>query len=140
MDTRAAAERIGTDAKSLRKFIRTPESTFAAVGSGGRYDFDEKDIPELSRRFKAWQSGQSPKPAKSGRKSTPRNTTRTRMTQDERDRLVWEEEGDVVLPDIRDRSVLDEVRAEGARRAAVLDEMLIRAGLHISQHRHDAVR
>lgn len=49
------ATRIGTDAKSLRKFFRTHSSLVEAVGQGGRYDFAADDIPRIEEEFKAWK-------------------------------------------------------------------------------------
>jgi hypothetical protein len=57
VNAKEAADKIGTDAKTLRRFIRSGKSTFKAVGSGDRYDFDEKDIPTLRKRFEEWRSG-----------------------------------------------------------------------------------
>jgi hypothetical protein len=137
MDTRTAAIRLGTDSKTLRRFLRSPASTFEAVGSGGRYEFQERDIQTLSREFAKWNSTQVQRPAKPTTPTPERRTTK--LTPDERDRLVWNEEGTIELPDIRDPKVRDAVRAEGARRAARLDEMLMAAGLHISQWKSDRV-
>lgn len=61
MNAQQAAEKIGTDAKTLRRFIRSPKSTFKAVGSGGRYEFDEKDIPTLKKLFTAWRTAPTQK-------------------------------------------------------------------------------
>lgn len=49
------ATRIGTDAKSLRKFFRTHSSLVEAVGQGGRYDFAADDIPRIEKEFKEWK-------------------------------------------------------------------------------------
>jgi hypothetical protein len=51
-----AAEKIGTDARTLRRFLRSPKSTFKAVGSGGRYEFEEKDVPTLRKKFEEWRN------------------------------------------------------------------------------------
>lgn len=51
------ATRIGTEAKVLRKFFRDPNSGFKAVGQGGRYDFDETDIPKIKAAFDTWNKG-----------------------------------------------------------------------------------
>lgn len=57
MNAKEAADKIGTDAKTLRRFIRSGKSTFRPVGSGDRYEFEEKDIPTLRKRFEEWRSG-----------------------------------------------------------------------------------
>lgn len=50
------ATRIGTDAKTFRKFLRSSASPVTSVGQGKRYDFPESDIPKLAQAFKKWQS------------------------------------------------------------------------------------
>ena len=48
---------LGTEAKTLRQFFRSPASTVEAVGSGGRYEFNESDLPKITEEFNAWKSG-----------------------------------------------------------------------------------
>lgn len=48
---------LGTEAKTLRQFFRSPASTVEAVGSGGRYEFNESDLPKITKEFNAWKSG-----------------------------------------------------------------------------------
>jgi hypothetical protein len=129
MDTKSVADALGTDPRILRRFLRDPGSTFQAVGSGARYVFTETDLPELERRFNAW----------AGNKQTNRVTVPKKPPVDEaaeqlrRDMAVWEEEGPVVIPDIRDPWVRRQVQ-EGARRAeAALEARLMAAGMHLSQ-------
>lgn len=50
------ASRIGTDAKTLRKFLRSPSSPYEAVGQGKRYEFSTKDLAAIRKAFNAWQS------------------------------------------------------------------------------------
>jgi hypothetical protein len=38
------ANRIGTDPKTLRKFLRSPSSPYEAVGQGKRYEFLDLDL------------------------------------------------------------------------------------------------
>jgi hypothetical protein len=49
------AGRCGTDAKTMRKFFRSPHSTVEPVGQGGRYEFDSRDFPKIKREFDAWR-------------------------------------------------------------------------------------
>ena len=51
LGAKQVATRIGTDAKTFRKFLR---QTGSGVGQGRRYDFPEADIPELGKEFHAW--------------------------------------------------------------------------------------
>lgn len=53
------ATRIGTDAKTLRKFFRSPASSFDAVGQGGRYEFPASQLPEIQRAFNSWLGGKN---------------------------------------------------------------------------------
>ena len=50
------ATRIGTDAKTLRKFFRSPASTIEPCGQGGRYEFDAADLPKIKAEFEKWNS------------------------------------------------------------------------------------
>ena len=45
------ARALGTDARTLRKFLRSSDSPFEAVGQGGRYNFDDEDVKLLERAF-----------------------------------------------------------------------------------------
>lgn len=52
--TREAADKVGTDPKTLRVFLRA-STDYEAVGSGSRYSFTAKDIPTLKSRFNKWE-------------------------------------------------------------------------------------
>lgn len=54
LSAKQVASRIGTDAKTLRKYLRSPKSPFEPVGQGGRYDFDSTDLDEMARLFWKW--------------------------------------------------------------------------------------
>lgn len=65
------ATRIGTDAKTLRKFFRSPASTIEAVGQGGRYEFDKADLPTIEKEFAEWSAQQKTRaPRKAAAKAT----------------------------------------------------------------------
>lgn len=49
------AIRCGTDAKTLRKFLRSNHSTAEAVGQGGRYEFEADQLPLIKAEFAAWR-------------------------------------------------------------------------------------
>lgn len=49
------ATRIGTDAKTLRKFLRSKASPYEAVGQGARYEFPKEDLAEIKRIFQKWE-------------------------------------------------------------------------------------
>lgn len=94
------ATRIGTDAKTLRKFFRSPASPFEAVGQGGRYEFPEKMLPEIKVAFTAWELGKgttkAPAPKVNG-KSTPKAGARKKR-QPKIDREPGEHRGIPMTP------------------------------------------
>ncbi|MES3639876.1 hypothetical protein Q9Q75_25730 [Mycobacterium intracellulare] len=51
LTTKAVAERLGTDPKTLRVFLR---ATSQGVGSGSRYSFTTKDVAPLKTKFAKW--------------------------------------------------------------------------------------
>lgn len=55
---------LGTEAKTLRQFFRSPASTIEPVGSGGRYEFDKSDLPTIEKEFKAWKEGHAARGSK----------------------------------------------------------------------------
>lgn len=65
---------LNTEAKTLRQFFRSAASTVESVGSGGRYEFSEADVPKIKSEFEAWKSGH----ASRGSKRTGEGSTRTR--------------------------------------------------------------
>lgn len=56
LGAKEVATHIGTDAKTLRQFFRSGKSTFEAVGAGGRYEFNEADLPKIKAEFEAWRT------------------------------------------------------------------------------------
>jgi len=142
MNTNEVAERLGIAPRQLRQFLRSKESTYKAVGSGARYEFTERDVPELERRYRRWAvNGKSKPNGTKDRTAKPRTTT-PRLTDDEKDRLVWIEEaterdaaglGPVMLPDIRDPRVRRRVLADARAAEDRLEMMLMAKGLHVTQ-------
>lgn len=66
-DTLAAkqvASLLGTEAKTLRQFLRSPASTFEPVGSGGRYEFTNGDVPQIKEEFDAWRAAHAARGSK----------------------------------------------------------------------------
>lgn len=53
------AQLLSTDAKTLRQFFRSEASTIEPVGSGGRYEFNESDLPQITEEFNKWQANKS---------------------------------------------------------------------------------
>jgi hypothetical protein len=50
------ATRIGTDAKTFRKFLRSPASPVSAVGQGKAYEIPESDLPKIAKAFNKWKN------------------------------------------------------------------------------------
>lgn len=142
MDTNEAAAALGTTGRVLRQFLRSPFSTFVAVGSGSRYVFDEaRDLPMLRKRFAEWQGGGKPKRA-CGPAASTKAVRRTPIDQHAKDCEVWIEEGTALddgrplpipLPDIRDPRVLARVRASEAARVETLHMQMVAAGISVLQ-------
>lgn len=135
MDTTEAATRMGTTPRILRQFLRSPQSTFVAVGSGSRYEFDEADIPTLARRFSDWKAGGKAKTPKS-KTPTPapiRISPAARRSPSKRDQEVWSEEGPVRIEDIRQPRIRARVLHDARAAEDRLMMLLMSKGLHISQ-------
>lgn len=135
MDTTEVAGVIGTTPRILRQFLRSPMSTFVAVGSGARYDFTDKDLSTLKRRFSEWQGAGKPRPD-SAKKAKPKADAKPRAKADvqrERDLAEWAEEGPVSLDDIRDPKVRARVKANARAAEDRLELRLMATGLHITQ-------
>lgn len=132
MNTSDAASAINTQPRILRQFLRSPVSSFRSVGSGARYDFTADEIPTLKVEFDKWSKDGKPK---SERSSTTRRASRKSPEdiQRERDQAVWEEEGNVSLPDMRDPRVRVEVRRQAADAERRLMMMVMAAGMHVTQ-------
>lgn len=70
LDTAKVAAQLGTDARTLRKFLRSNASPLEPVGQGARYAITDADIPELQEKFDAWRSGK--RSTSTPKSSTPR--------------------------------------------------------------------
>lgn len=134
MDTAEVAAHLGTTPRTLRVFLRSAHSTFVPVGSGARYDFTDREIPTLQKRFAEWQKAGKPRPAAPTKSEPKTRGTRSKLSaKEKRDQQVWAEEGDIKIPDIRDPKV--RARALADARAAE-DRLMLRlmaVNLHITQ-------
>jgi hypothetical protein len=142
MDSRAVADALNTDPKTLRRFLRDPGTSFTPVGSGGRYSFTPDDLKVIRREFTPWHRVQvdkaSEKPAQNPAATSARGR-RKGMTDAERDALVWAEEPPIELADLRDPRVRAHVRERARRSENLLIAKLMAAGLHVSQRDRAAV-
>jgi len=139
MDTSAVASAIGTDPRTLRRFLRSSQSAFQAVGCGARYDFTEEDILPIREGFIRWNAQRTPSVINSRPKSSARieilDSTKARRDRDEQ---VWAEEAaagtlPINLPNIHHPRVRRYVQEVARRQENRLMEMVMAAGLHITQ-------
>jgi hypothetical protein len=135
MTSSDVAREIGTDAKTLRRFLRADPS-YRNVGSGGRYDFQPSDIPTVKKLFTAWIDGKKVSIKPSG-KTSVKTVDATPRTRAEIDADVWAEEdaqraaaglGPVVVP-----PMTPTLRQAAAERVARLEARLRERGRHVSQ-------
>lgn len=70
LTTREVAEKVGTDPKTLRVFLRASKD-YEAVGSGSRYAFTAKDVAPMKAKFTAWVADRE---AKTKAKQAPQAT------------------------------------------------------------------
>jgi hypothetical protein len=132
MNTTEVAAHLGTTARQLRVFLRSAHSTFVPVGSGARYDFTDREIPTLARRFAEWQKAGKPRPAPAP-KANPKPHKSQLSDREKRDRRVWAEEGEVKIPDIRDPKVRARALADARAAEERLMLSLMAVGMHITQ-------
>jgi predicted transcriptional regulator len=61
------AEKLGTDARTLRKFFRAEATEKGGKigedtpGKGGRYSIEARQVPSLNKRFAAWSEAHTRK-------------------------------------------------------------------------------
>ena len=134
MDTKDVAADLGTTPRVFRAFLRSPMSTFVAVGSGARYEFTEQDLPVLRKRFAEWQGAGKPKPSNGATQIPRTRNTRSQATK-AKDEEMWAEEGPVRLEDIRNPQVRARVKAAAQAAEDRLTLMLLAKGMHITQLR-----
>lgn len=53
LSTREVAEKVGTDPKTLRVFLR---ATSQGVGSGKRYALPAKEVAKVKKEFATWEA------------------------------------------------------------------------------------
>jgi hypothetical protein len=132
MDTTEVAAQLGTTARQLRVFLRSTHSTFVPVGSGARYEFTDREIPTLKKRFTEWQRAGKPRPVTPPKPEVKSRTPKV-SERERRDQRVWSEEGEVKIPDIRDPKVRARALADARAAEERLMLRLMAVGLHITQ-------
>ncbi len=63
MTTNALAADFDTTPRTLRKFLRSPESGIESVGKGSRYALpsSKREVEAMRKRFTAWTEARAPK-------------------------------------------------------------------------------
>lgn len=75
LSAKEAARELGTDARTLRKFIRSAKDLpIEPVGQGARYEFTTKEVKQLKKAFVAWSNGSTPKAKINNTKLTKKQT------------------------------------------------------------------
>lgn len=111
LGAKQVATRIGTDAKTFRKFLR---QSGGGVGQGRRYDFPEAEVPKLAKEFSAWlaksKAPKTPadKPAVPQMKLKGSGATLTIVADDEIDDEELELDDDDVEPSMDELMELTE--------------------------------
>lgn len=80
MTTNEVAAEFGTDAKTLRKFLRSDASGVEKVGKGARYSLpsSKRDLTALRKRYAKWDEARTADKA-----PTPPEPTESDITPDE---------------------------------------------------------
>lgn len=99
MAAKQVATLLGTEAKTLRQFFRSAASTTEAVGSGGRYEFNESDLPKITEEFTAWKAGHGAR----GNKRTGEGTTK--KSRKAADAPVIEEVEELEIEDLEEEEL-----------------------------------
>ena len=60
LTVKETAIEIGTDARTLRKFLRSDASPIAPVGKGARYAIERKALRSVKTKFAAWDAARTP--------------------------------------------------------------------------------
>lgn len=52
------AEKLHTDPRTARRFLRSPNGLDLRVGRGARWEIQARDVRKLKGRFEKWSGGQ----------------------------------------------------------------------------------
>lgn len=61
LSAKEVAQELGTDARTVRKFLR---KQYGNVGQGNRWGIERKEVAGLKKAFKEWAKPEEPKPTK----------------------------------------------------------------------------
>lgn len=60
------AAKVGSDGRTVRKFLRSEQGLNAKVGKGQRWTIEAKQVKSLTTRFNRWLEAKSPEPTDEG--------------------------------------------------------------------------
>lgn len=72
LTTAQIADAVGTTPRNLRKFLRSPDSPYEAVGQGSRYHIEDGDLGELRTKYEAWAKRPGSRSSSTPKKSNKR--------------------------------------------------------------------
>lgn len=64
LSAKQAAIELGTDARTLRKFLRSDACPMEPVGQGARYEFTKGEVNKLKKLFTSWSGAPKKKAEK----------------------------------------------------------------------------
>ena len=60
------AAKVGSDGRTVRKFLRSEQGLNDRVGKGQRWAIESKQVASLTKRFNRWVEAKQPKPDDEG--------------------------------------------------------------------------
>lgn len=102
MSAKAAAVKLGTDGRTLRKFLRSKHGT---IGQGKRWELDPDDFDQLKADFEAWGKGSRKKTDEPAKKKSKAKAE----TADADDEMPDADDLEEVLDDIEDLEDLEDL-------------------------------
>lgn len=134
LTAREVADQVGTDPKTLRRFLRA-DVTYNNPGSGGRYVFKESDVPTIKKRFDAWCKNNPPRGTTNGAIQTKPVKVRKVRVRDTECKTVEEaaEHPELAYEGIIPPRLSQAERVAANARVDRLEAALKARGLHISQ-------
>jgi hypothetical protein len=74
LTTKDLADELGTDGKTLRKFLRSHLPKDSQPGQGGRYSFEKKDLASLKKAWLKWSEKRDAEDVKKPTDKTDKKT------------------------------------------------------------------
>jgi predicted transcriptional regulator len=106
LNTKEVARELGTDPKTLRRFIRAHVKSQGGTvgedtpGQGGRYSFDEEDVPKMGELFEEWLAKKAAKVTKVEEAEEEILEDEDAEADDVDEELVSEDDEDLDLEDV----------------------------------------